>query len=277
MVGAAMWKLLLIPLFLYGAILLALFALQGRILFPAAAIGRSGPPPPGAAELIIAAGGETLHGLHIPPAQPAARNAPVILGFGGNAWDAGDAAAYLHQILPEHDIIVFHYRGYGPSSGRPSAQALTADSLLVHDEATRLFPGRPIVAVGFSIGTGVAAYLASRRALGGVVLVTPFDSLRRVAADHYPWLPVAWLFRNEMAAASWLEGREVPAAILAAGGDTVIPAARTAALRGRLRDLVLDRTFRGAGHNDIYQRPDFQQALRAAVTKVGTSGAKAPR
>jgi pimeloyl-ACP methyl ester carboxylesterase len=269
-----MLKLLLVPLLLYLAILVLLFVFQARLIFPASAAGGAPPLPAAAGRLVLRTpGGETLRGSHIPGA---AGEGPVVLGFGGNAWNADAAALELHRLFPANDTIVFHYRGYAPSTGSPSARALAADALLVHDEAVRRFPGRGIVAIGFSVGSGVAAQLAAERPLAGLVLVTPFDDLGRVAAGHYPWLPVRWLFRHDLPAAERLAGSRVPTAIVAGGRDTLIPPARTDALRRAVPNLVFDRTVAGAGHNDIYADPAFPPAMRAALAAVtGRSPAKA--
>ena len=163
--------------------------------------------------------------------------------------------------------MAFHYRGYAPSSGRPGAAALLGDAPLIHDELVRRFRPLRIVAVGFSIGTGVAARLARERRLGGLILVTPFDSLAAVAAGRYPWLPVRLLFRHEMPAADDLAGNPVPVAIVAAERDSLIVPERTESLRRKLANLVFDRTIRGAGHNDIYQRLEFDAAMREALAR----------
>ena len=36
----------------------------------------------------------------------------------------------------------------------------------------------------------------------------------------------------------------------------------------KVPNLVFDRTIAGAGHNDIYQRPEFQQAMREALATL---------
>jgi pimeloyl-ACP methyl ester carboxylesterase len=265
-----MWTLLLIPLFFYAAVLLLLFVFQGRLLFPAGlAAGQAAFPEGATALLLRTSDGETLHGLHVPPRR--GEGGPIILGFGGNAWNAADAAATLHALFPRHDVVVFHYRGYAPSSGRAAAADLTTDSLAIHDEVVRRFPRRAIIAVGFSVGTGVAAFLATRRDLSGLILVTPFDSLRDVAAGHYPWVPVRLLFRHEMPAAAWLERTRLPVAIIAAERDTLIPRVRTDVLRRHLRSIAFDVTIAGAGHNDIYQHPEFAGAMREALAAVSHS------
>jgi pimeloyl-ACP methyl ester carboxylesterase len=266
-------KLLLIPLLLYLVVLLLVFAMQTRILFPASAVGAAGALPPGAERLELdTPAGHRLHGVHIPPASPpAGGRGTLILGFGGNAWNAEAAAAYLHDLYPDSEIVAFHYRGYAPSAGEPGAEALIEDAPLVHDLAVaRLKPART-VAVGFSIGSGVAACLAARRPLDGLILVTPFDSLAEVAAGHYRWLPVRWLFRHRLDSAGALRGTSVPTAIVAAGRDTLIPARRTDALRRAVPSLVFDRTIAGASHNDIYDRPEFHQTMREALDRVTAS------
>lgn len=263
-----MWKLLLIPVFLYVALLGLAFAFQGRLLFPADSVGAAGPLPPGAERLSLGTpDGHRLHGVHIAPSAP--RSGTLLLGFGGNGWNAETAAAYLHMLFPKADIVAFHYRGYRPSTGAPSAKALLADAPLVHDLAVaRIRPART-VALGLSVGSGVAASLAPRRPLDGLILVTPFDSLGKVAAGQFKWLPVRALFRHEMNSAVWLRGSTVPTAILAGERDSLVRPERTDALRQAVGRLVFDRTIPDAGHNDIYDRPDFRSAMREALRRVG--------
>lgn len=242
---------------------------QDDIVFPIHAVG---PPPP------LATGGErlqvktpdghVLHGVHIPPSRKAGAPKTLAIGFGGNGWNGEDVAAYLHDLYPHADVVVFHYRGYRPSTGKPSAKALLADAPLVFDAAVaRVRPDRT-VAVGFSIGTGVAASLAKRRDLAGLILVTPFDSLKKAAGDLYPWLPLGLFFEHEMNVSEALDGSRVPVAIVGAERDEIIPPKRTNALRDQVPNLVFDRTISRAGHNDIYARSDFQEAMDEALAKL---------
>lgn len=264
-----MWlKLLLIPVILYVAVLAIVFFAQTSVLFPAGAVPPPGPPPPGSERLTLtAASGETLHGLHVPPTAPGETRL-LILGFGGNAWNAEAMAAYLHDLYPEADIVAFHYRGYAPSEGGASARALEADAPRVHDLAvSRLRPERT-VAVGFSIGGGVAAALAARRPLDGLILVTPFDSLANVVAGQFRWLPVRMLWRHPMEPAEHLRASAVPVALIAGERDTLIPPAHAEALRKAAGNVVFSREIAGAGHNDIYGHPGFRQAMREALAAV---------
>ena len=237
------------------------------MLFPTDMVGPPGPLPASARQLSTqSADREALHGVHIPPSRPG--SGILVLGFGGNAWNGSDVATYLHRLYPDVDVIAFHYRGYRPSGGRPSAKALMADAPLIHDHAIAAVKPKAVIAAGFSIGSGVAASLAKHRRLDGLILVTPFDSLKAAAADLYPWLPIGPFFEHEIDAAALLKDNSVPTAILAGERDSLIKPARTDALRRQVPNLVFDRTIAGAGHNDIYERSDFHHAMREALLKL---------
>jgi hypothetical protein len=79
---------------------------------------------------------------------------------------------------------------------------------------------------------------------------------------------VGLFFQHELATADDLKDGDTPAAILAAERDEIIMPSRTAALRREVPNLVFDRTFSGAGHNDIYQRSDFEAGLHEALRAV---------
>lgn len=264
---------LLVALYLAMALLAAL--LQDRLLFPRWAIG-SGPALPAGAErlaLMVEPDAE-LSGVHLPAEESPPEGAPLVLGFGGNAWRADDLAIHLRSIYPDRDIVAFHYRGYAPSTGSPSARAILADALAIHDHVrTRLAPDR-IVAVGVSLGAGPAVHLARHRPIAGLILVTPFDSLAAMARQHYPWLPIRLLLRHRMDVAGDLSALETPVAVIVAAQDTVVPPARTEAVRSAAGRLVLDRVIAGAGHNDIYDRPEYGNAMQQALALIEGRGGR---
>ncbi len=242
---------------------------QADLLFPVHAVPSAGPLPPGAEQLQVATDDRhTLHGVHFRPVEEGIGPKMLLMGFGGNAWNGQQVATYLHGVFPEAHVVTFHYRGYRPSTGSPSADALMADAPLVFDEAVKRVQPDLVVAAGFSIGSGIAARLSRQRKLDGLILVTPFDSLKAVTPDLYPWLPVGPFFQHEIPAADDLAGGNVPVAILSAEQDEIIAASRTDALRHGVPNLKFDRTIPGAGHNDIYQRGDFQASLREALNAV---------
>ncbi len=246
---------------------------QTRLVFPTYAVSPAGPLPRGSTRIgVETSDGNTLQGIHIPAVSATRKPRTLVLGFGGNAWNGANVAALLHQLFPQAEVVVFHYRGYRPSTGSPSAELLLTDAPLVHDFAVDRVKPDHTIAVGFSIGSGVAASLAGRRLLDGLILVTPFDSLKAAASDLYPWLPVATFFEHELNTAAFLKDARVPVALIAGDRDTLIRPARTQALRRQVSNLVYERTIEGAGHNDIYYRPEFQQAMEEALDALRGSG-----
>jgi uncharacterized protein len=104
-----------------------------------------------------------LVGTILPAERAPPPGSARLLGFGGNAWDADSLALYLRSLFPDRDIVTFHYRGYGPSAGRPSADAILEDAELIYDELIATLGGGRTVVVGLSLGAGPAAHLASLR------------------------------------------------------------------------------------------------------------------
>ena len=221
---------LLAILLAYIAVSAALFVSQTSIIFPTRLVPPAGPLPAGAERLeLTAPDGVRLEGVLIPATRPPGGQKVAILGFAGNASNAASIAEFLASIYPEHDVAAFHYRGYRPSGGAPSAAALLKDAPMILDLVrSRLRPSR-LVAVGISIGSGVAAGLAGERSLDGLILVTPFDSVRAVAQGQFPWLPVGLLIRHDLPSVDVLSRADVPVAIVAAERDRVIPPARSRA------------------------------------------------
>jgi pimeloyl-ACP methyl ester carboxylesterase len=83
---------------------------------------------------------------------------------------------------------------------------------------------------------------------------------------------VGLLLRHRMEIADALEAVSAPVAVIAAARDTVVPPRRTEPVRSAARNLVLDRIVLDAGHNDLYERPEFRRALREALSLIEDSG-----
>lgn len=249
----------------YAGFVLLAALLQTKMLFPVQIAAANRPPlPPSAGRLeVTTPDGNRLVGVRL---GTSSHSKPCLLGFGGNAWNAAAVALYLHGLFPDREVIAFHYRGYPPSGGEPSAKALLADSLTIFDHLQQERTG-PVIAVGFSIGSGVASYLARHRPVNGLILVTPFDSLKALAKEHFAWAPAGLLLRHQMPVIDLVKDRPTPTAMIVAGRDTIVPARRSEPLRSVIPNLVLDRTIADAGHNDLYDRPAFVSAMREAVAQ----------
>jgi len=79
-------------------------------------------------------------------------------------------------------IVAYEYPGYSGAEGAASEETSINSLDRVYRVLTREFgvSGRDILLMGRSIGTGVSCQFAARHQLGGLVLVSPFSSIRAV-------------------------------------------------------------------------------------------------
>src|SRR5262245_15132482 len=242
--------LLLLPAGLYAALCVLLFFVQrSMIYFP---VRESAAP--GATALRFETEGADLKVWSVQRPGPDA-----LLYFGGNAEDVGASIARFAERLPDVSLYFVNYRGYGGSTGSPSERALVADAVALYDWIHA--KQAAISVLGRSLGSGVAVQLARRREVRRLALVTPFDSLVRVAQDHMPWIPVGLLLRDRFDSVAGIPAISAESLVVVAGSDEVIPRARTdsliAAFRSPPRVIVLE----GATHNDVDLDPRYLDGL----------------
>lgn len=226
---------------------------------------------PGAEEMVLpTADGQRLHGWLVPNGG-ANRRAPALIYFGGNAEEVSPLALQAVQ-LPGISFVVFNYRGYGLSTGEPSERALFDDALAIYDRIASLpqVDAKRIVVMGRSLGSGVATYLASRRPVAAVVLVTPYDSMAAVARTHYPFLLTGLLLRHTFDSVARARTIDAPMLALIAGADTIVPPERGAALARAWRGPATPVVLPGAGHNEISLHPAYWKTIREFLHKTGT-------
>jgi alpha-beta hydrolase superfamily lysophospholipase len=268
-----MMKLIAIVGLGYAGIVGALYFAQTWLLFPGASLPSQRLDRPRAPERLELASGDgaTLHGMLF----RVDRDADLLIGFGGNAQDAEFLAQALAADFPDLHVGVFHYRGYGPSTGRPSEAALLADALTVHDALIERLRPRRTYAVGVSLGSAVAAYLSKQRPIAGIVLITPFDSIEAIAKASYFWVPVGLLLRHRFRTVEFMAENPTPVAVIAAEHDRVVAPERTQALVRRLRNLVFHEVLGGARHSTLYELPAYERALEEALAAVRRAAAEA--
>jgi hypothetical protein len=161
-----------------------------------------------------------------------------------------------------------NYRGYGQSQGRPSERALCDDALFVFDQvvATEGIDPSHVVLMGRSLGSGVAVHVAANRRVGGVILVTPFDSLLNVAKAHYPIFPVKWLLRHRFDSAALAPGIAAPALFLAASHDPIVPPRFADNLQKVWGGPTTAVRIQGTDHNTIETSPDYWEAVNSFLS-----------
>ncbi len=249
---------------IYVAICALLFFNQrSQIYFPTPAVARDD-----LGTLIVESGGERLRLWRVGP-HTDEPSAPAVVYFGGNAESVDGNAEDFERAFPKHAIYLVNYRGYGGSTGTPSEAGFFADAEAIHDVIAARHPGAGITVIGRSLGSGVATYLASVRAVARLVLVTPFDSLVNVARLHFRWLPVGLLLRDRFESIERVRVGAVraPTLIVIAAQDEVVPAERGEALVAAFPPAQVTVLRLGsAQHNTVGMFPEYLRALAQFIS-----------
>src|SRR5262249_52582451 len=135
-----------------------------------------------------------LNGWFFPAGTNSPRAALAVLVCHGNAGNISHRLELCRALLATGvSVFVFDYRGYGRSKGRPSEEGTYRDAQAAYRWLQEKgFAGSNILAYGESLGGGVAAELALRERLGGLILQSTFTSIPDIGAELFPWLPVRW-------------------------------------------------------------------------------------
>ncbi len=195
--------------------------------------------------------GLTLRSWYHPPAK----GKPVIVYFPGRDGDLLRKPAYLFQLTEKgYGLTLAGYRGYGGNPGRPSERLFYRDAtaLLTHLSAQGLAPDGTVL-YGYSMGTGVASYVATTARARALILEAPFTSFPDAVHRQLPWVPL-WLVRSRFDTRSRIPKIDVPILLLAGQNDTVTPpyfAQTLAALSERFSELQI---LPGANHLNIGHR-----------------------
>jgi uncharacterized protein len=213
--------------------------------------------------IVLCSADRQLQGWRLESTQTESKQAVVY--FGGNAEDVIHTLDWIPPSHRTHSWILANYPGYGLNPGKPSQQSIfdSADRIITCLEKEHGYPTSSIVLVGRSLGSGVATYLASKYPFLGVILVTPFDSLSNVAAEHYPIFPVHWLLRHPFDSLAFAQQKMPPMLMLTAGRDQIIPPRHSFALMDTWNGPVDSVHIENRNHNDIHLSLEYTERIAA--------------
>lgn len=212
-------------------------------------------------------GGVRLHALHL--RLPAPRGVVFYLhGNAGNLESWFVNAEYWRK--QDFDLFMLDYRGYGKSGGQVTSEAqLHADVRAAWDEVAPMYAGRRRVVLGRSLGSALAARLAAEVKPELTVLVSPYESLAALAAEHYRWVPAA-LLRYPLRTDEAVARLQAPLLLLHGERDEVIGPLHSERLLARAVRSPAARLLRvpGAGHNDLQLFAPYLDGLAAALAAL---------
>ncbi len=186
----------------------------------------------------------------------------VVLYFHGNrkniGWYAKYAAAFTKK---DYEVWMIDYPGYGKSTGKLTERVLYDYAEQLYRLATARFAKDSIILYGKSMGTGIAAWLASRRSCRQLILETPYYSMTSLVAHYFPVYPVSRMIHYKLPTYQYLQQIIAPITIFHGSADGVIPYSNAEKLQPFLKPGDRFITINGGSHNDLYNFPLFRQKL----------------
>lgn len=194
-----------------------------------------------------------------------AENAPLILYFGGNGECAARKLAFMAESeryagsFAEYRFAFLDYPSYGKSAGTASERSFQEHGLDAYDYFSEERGVSEIYLLGFSIGTGVANYVASQRDVRGLALLAPYangyDLYNRQLNIFYGPLRLLVAFRME--AEKFAREVRVTPLIYASESDEIIPYESSKRLSEAYPNGAEFRTIAGATHNELFRAETF--------------------
>jgi uncharacterized protein len=213
-------------------------------------------------ELPIASNdGTTLNSLLFKTENP--RGAVLYLHGNAGTLDHWSSIAPDYTALG-YDIMLLDYRGYGKSEGEIDGEAqFFADVSAAYETLAKRYDR--IVIVGYSIGTGPAAYLASHYNPAALVLQAPYFNLIELADSRVPFVP-DFLKKYRFETNLYLPKAKCPVYIFHGTDDQLISFANGDRLHkllpaGQARLYALQ----GVGHGGINQDYTFLSELKVIL------------
>lgn len=169
-------------------------------------------------------------------------------------------------------VVIFDYRGYGKSTGRPTENGLYMDVETVYRWLVeqKKFASDQIIPVGTSLGGAVAADLASRQPVRALIVESSFTSKFGMAKIMFPFLPVAWLSYEQFNSREKIAALKCPVLIAHGDRDRIIPFEQGQLLFNAAREPKFFYTIAGSDHNNYLQigGKSYLDAIRHFATNL---------
>ncbi|MCC6290196.1 MAG: alpha/beta fold hydrolase [Chitinophagaceae bacterium] len=186
----------------------------------------------------------------------------VVLYFHGNRknieWYAGYAPTFTGK---GYEVWMIDYPGYGKSYGKLTEQKLYDYAEQLYIMAKAKYNADSIIIYGKSLGTGIAAWLASKKTAKRVILETPYYSIPSLVSHYLPIYPVSRILKYQLPTYAHINIINAPISIFHGTSDNVIPYSNAEKLKPLLNTKDEFITIPDGEHNNLSEFPLFREKL----------------
>ncbi len=238
---------------IYLFLILVLFLFQGQMLFLPEREHFRSPQSIGleAEDMWVETrDGKQIHGWYFNN-ESAERVVVLSHGNAGNISGRLEIADMLLDL--DVSVLMYDYRGYGKSEGRPTEKGLykDIDSVIGFLKDQKDYSENQIILYGRSLGGGVSAYGAANYNVAGLVLDSAFQDVKTMTSDIYPIVPT-FLVRYNFSTINYLNSiQNTPILIMHSRDDEIVGFHHGEALYEAASEPKTFVPLRG-GHNDLF-------------------------
>lgn len=160
-----------------------------------------------------------------------------------------------------YDFFMMDYRGFGKSRGKRSEQILYNDAQMLYKWLTDHYEEEDIVVYGRSLGSGIAARVASWNKPKMLILDSPYYSFYHQIKRFGLILPLRMLLRYQIRTDQFLKSISSPVFIIHGTKDRLIPFKHSVRLQQVKPDLIQLLRVEGGGHNNLPSFPEYHEYL----------------
>ena len=177
----------------------------------------------------------------------------TIFYLGGRSQDSVALIRKLAFSFEDCRIVTFNYRGYGNSQGSPNEQNLYLDTCYIAEKLKQRYGKFSIM--GFSLGSSVGAYAASKISVENLFLFGGFDSVFNIFRKKVPYIP-SFLVRYRFDTALHVSCVEAKTYLISSKDDDVVPIENAYNLKIRIKNLVEFKVLSSYNHDEILFSPE---------------------
>src|SRR5688572_7287118 len=186
----------------------------------------------------------------------------IVLYFHGNRTNINRYAKFADVFTSQnYEVWMGDYPGFGKSTGERTEKLMYEQAVQFYRLATSRFGKDSIILYGKSLGTGFAAYLASREDCRQLILETPYYSIPDIFACYAPVYPVSRMINFKVPTYQYLRDVKPPVTIFHGTRDGVIPYRCAAKLKDALKPGDQFITVDKGSHNDLGNFPVYKKTM----------------
>lgn len=174
-----------------------------------------------------------------------------------NTW--GNVAKVYTDL--HYDVFIMDYPGYGKSGGKITSQHSLFDAIqAAYNEQRKHYDEQTIIVLGYSIGTGMAAKVASTNHPKLLILQAPYYSLTDMMRHTYPFIPT-FILKYELETNEYLKACKMPVVIFHGDQDHVIYYGSSLKLKNEFKPADTLITLPLQGHNGITEDYNYKAEM----------------